>query len=120
MRDSSLVRTCTKAVLCCLTIMASTAVTLLMHAYMAARCLPYLGHVSAPFKLQEPPSRRSGNVNRCIVATMVIVCLLCSIQMLAQRLSVGEYTAQQGLEAFQWNTNSALGMLADSTTGMKP
>lgn len=48
------------------------------------------------------------------------VCFLCSIQMLARRLNVGEYTAQQGLEAFQWNTHTALSMLTDTTTGTKP
>ena len=41
------------------------------------------------------------------MATKVTVCFLCSIQMLAQRLSTGEYTAQQGLEAFQWNAHTA-------------
>ncbi len=54
------------------------------------------------------------------MATKVTVCFLCSIQMLAQRLSTGEYTAQQGLEAFQWNAHTALSMLTDSIPGMKP
>ena len=40
--------------------------------------------------------------------------------MLAHRLGVDEYTAQQNLEKLQWNLSAALSMLTESSSGKKP
>ena len=78
---------------------------------MAGRCGQACPHLQK--KIRFSPS----SATRC--SERLIHCM-CSIQMVAHRLGVGMYTAQQSLESTQWNTSTTLSVLTDASSGMLP